>query len=345
MRKGINPTKGGKLISLEPCSHRVLIPLHIPNEDGYFQDAYKIFLLCLNSLLKTSHTKLKISIISNKSSNSINQRLLKLYEEGIINELIIEKEGLGKINSLLKALRTTEERLVTITDADVLFLNNWEQEIVSVFKSFPKAGAVSPVPVFRKHLDLTSNIWLDNLFNSKIRFQPVKDRRALEKFVQSIGWQYLPENYGDTIGTITQNNTTAVLGCPHFVATYKSEVFKLMPETNTPYLIDGDSELKYLDLPTIKMDGYRLSTNTNNAYHLGNVFEPWMEEAFNALKNVEKQNVNYQDLKLLRSCQLKFIVSEKLFKKIIKSPFLLKFLLKNKGLTEAQVNNYVKRKN
>ena len=50
MRKGVNPTKGGKLVNLEPCDHRILIPLHIPNEEGYFKDAYKIFLLCLNSL-------------------------------------------------------------------------------------------------------------------------------------------------------------------------------------------------------------------------------------------------------------------------------------------------------
>ena len=77
MRKGVNPTKGGKLVNLEPCDHRILIPLHIPNEEGYFKDAYKIFLLCLNSLLKTSQSKLKISIISNKSSTIINQRLLK----------------------------------------------------------------------------------------------------------------------------------------------------------------------------------------------------------------------------------------------------------------------------
>lgn len=343
MRKGVNPTKGGKLVNLEPCDHRILIPLHIPNEEGYFKDAYKIFLLCLNSLLKTSQSKLKISIISNKSSTIINQRLLKLYEEGVINELIIEKEGLGKINSLLKALRTTEERLVTITDADVLFLNNWESEVVSVFKSFPKAGAVSPVPVFRKHLDLTSNIWLDHLFNNKIKFQPVKDRPALEKFVQSIGWQYLPEDYGDTIGTITQNNTTAVLGCPHFVATYKSEVFKEMPKTNTPYLIDGDSELKYLDLPTIKMDGYRLSTNTNNAYHLGNVFEDWMQDAFDNLKEINKLEINYNELKDLKPKKIKYLVSEKIFKRLIKKRSFLKFLLRKKGLTHKQVQVFVKR--
>ena len=43
MRKGVNPVKGGKPVVKEPCDHRVIIPLFIPHENDYFQDAYKIF--------------------------------------------------------------------------------------------------------------------------------------------------------------------------------------------------------------------------------------------------------------------------------------------------------------
>ena len=46
MRKGDNPTKIGKLVEKTPCEHRVIIPLHVPNEEGYYKDAYKIFELC-----------------------------------------------------------------------------------------------------------------------------------------------------------------------------------------------------------------------------------------------------------------------------------------------------------
>jgi hypothetical protein len=55
--------------------------------------------------------------------------------------LIIEKDLIGKINSILKVLRTAEERLITITDADVLFVNGWEQAVLNVFEAFPKAGS------------------------------------------------------------------------------------------------------------------------------------------------------------------------------------------------------------
>jgi hypothetical protein len=38
----------------------------------------------------------------------------------------------------------------------VLFVNGWEQAVLNVFEAFPKAGSVSPVPVFRTHFQLTS---------------------------------------------------------------------------------------------------------------------------------------------------------------------------------------------
>lgn len=344
MRKGYNPTKGGKLVIKEPCDHRVIIPLHIPHEKDYFKDAYKIFELCLFSILKTASSKLKVSIISNKCSDEINQRLLKLCQDYEVDELIIEKEGIGKINSLLKALRTVEERLVTITDADVLFLDHWEDEVASVFKSFPKAGAVCPVPVYRKHLDLTANIWFDYFFSNKLKFRPVKDVEALENFAKSIGWAYLPEEFGDSIGTLKAKDTSvAVLGCSHFVATYKSEVFKALPKENSIYLIDGDSEFLYMDKPVISMCGYRLATYTNNAYHLGNVFEPWMQEKFDLLKEREQKHIDYSSLKTLKYQKIKYILINKFFKRVIKIKTLLRYLLRVKGLTEKQVYNYVDR--
>lgn len=345
MRKGVNPTKGGKVIVKEECHHRIIIPLHIPNEEGYFKDAYQIFELCLFSILKTTVSKVKISIISNKCCDAINSRLLKLYNEKLINELIIEEDGIGKINSILKAVRTSEERLITISDADVLFLNNWENEVVQVFNSFPKAGAVCPVPVYRKHLDLTGNIWFNYFFSKKLQFRPVKNPIALEMFAKSVGWDYLEPEWKDTIGTLqAKDNTIAVLGCSHFVATYKREVFDELPRENSIYLVDGDSEFLYTDEPVLKMGGYRLATNDNFAYHLGNVFENWMQNEFNNLDTVEKSIVNYSSLSKLKKSHFKYSLTEKIFKRIFKSKFATRKMLKNKGLTNEQVFNFLDKK-
>ncbi|WP_124980926.1 glycosyltransferase [Nonlabens xiamenensis] len=344
MRSGVNPVKGGKPVIKAPCDHRVVIPLFIPHENDYFKDAYKIFELCLGSLLKTSTSALKISIISNNCSPVINERLIKLYEQKEIDELIIEREGIGKINSVLKAIRTAEERLITITDADVLFLNNWEQEVVRVFKAFPRAGAVCPVPVYRKQFDLTHNIWKDYLFSNKLKFSEVKDKDALENFAKSIGWKYLPEEFGDSIATLeSKNGLKAVVGCSHFVATYKREVFEALPERNSPYLIDGDSEYLYLDKPVILSNGYRLSTYSNNAYHLGNVHEEWMSDAFEQLDAVSSQFNDYSSLDRLEKNAFKYWLDFTLFKKLFKTKKFLRWVLKKKGLNDQQIYNYLDR--
>jgi hypothetical protein len=341
MRKGDNPTKGSKLIHKEECHHRIIIPLYIPHEHDYYKDAYKIFELCLFSLSKTASSKIKISIISNNSSAEINDRLFQLYKQGQFDELIIEREAIGKINSVLKALRTVEERLVTITDADVLFCNGWEEAVVEIFEAFPKAGAVCPVPVFRKHLHLTSNIWMNYIFSKKLYFRPVKNPEAMEKFANSIGWPWLDQKYKDVIASIeAKNGTIAVLGCSHFVATYKREVIEQIPATNTKYLLEGDSEFLYNDVPVLKMGGYRLATYDNYAYHLGNHFENWMQEAFDKLDVTEKYVCNYETLPLLKKSIIMYYLSEKILKKIFPFRKMQKFILKLKGLTTNQIKNF-----
>lgn len=345
MRAGVNPTKGGKLIDREECHHRIVIPVHIPNEEGYFKDAYKIFELCLFSAIKTAVSKVKVSVISNKCSDEINARLLQLYKDKHINELIIEEEGIGKINSILKAIRTVEERLITISDADVLFLNGWEEGVVEVFNSFPKAGAVCPVPVYRKHFDLTRNIWFNYFFSDKIRFLPVKNPVALEQFAKSIGWEFLEKEWKDVIGTLkSKNGTIAVLGCSHFVATYKKEVFDELPKGNSIYKVDGDSEFLFTDQPVLKMGGYRLATFDNHAYHVGNVHESWVDVEFAKLKDVPKSVIDYSYLNKLKPSKWNYFLSDKLMKKLFKNNFILRRTLSKKGLTKEQIFNFLDKK-
>ncbi|NJB81737.1 glycosyltransferase family A protein [Wenyingzhuangia aestuarii] len=341
MRKGENISKD-VLIETSESSHRVIIPLYIPNEEEYYKEAYKIFEICLFSILKTSTSILKVSVISNGSCNSVNQKLLKLQVEDYIDELIIEKESIGKINSILKVLRTAEERLITITDADVLFCNGWEDAVVNVFEAFPKAGAVCPVPVFRKHLSLTSNIWLRYMFSKRLYFRPVKNSKALTRFANSIGWPWLDEKWKDVIGTIqAKNGTIAVLGCSHFVATYKKEVFEKLPRKNSIYKLGGDSEFKYTDQPVLKKGGYRLSTYDNYAYHIGNKLDNFILEEYKKLKmNSNKINEDYSTLTKLKNNSVEYFISEFIIQKIFYFRIIKKMIFRNKGLSEHQYRNF-----
>lgn len=340
MRKGENPSKD--ILLPEPnSSHRVIIPLYIPSEEEYYKDAFKIFEYCLFSLRKTSASPLKISVISNNSAASVNRKLFDLQEQGHIDELIIESEAVGKINSILKALRTAEERLITITDADVLFCQGWEEAVLEVFKAFPKAGAVCPVPVFRTHLRLTSNIWRKFLFAKALRFVPVKNPEAMTKFANSIGWSWLDEKYKDVILALkAPNGTVAALGCSHFAATYKREVFSMLPKQNSKYKLGGDSEFLYTDEPVLRMGGYRLSTYDNYAYHLGNHAESWMEEKFSALQLQPKRDNELKGIPELKRNVLDYYLSEVLFRKLLSIKGFYRFILKRKGLNEEQLKEY-----
>jgi hypothetical protein len=340
MRKGENQSKES-LVSISESEHRVIIPLYIPNEKDYYKDAYEIFEYCLFSVIKTSATKLKVSVISNNCSESINERLFQLQKQGYIDELIIEKEAIGKINSILKALRTTQERLITITDADVLFCNGWEEAVVEVFEAFPKAGAVCPVPVFRKQLSFTSNIWMRYLLSRQLYFRPVKNPIAMEKFAQSLGWFSLEDRFKDIICTLkAKNGTIAVLGCSHFVATYKREVFDKLPKTNSIYQLGGNSEGMYLDIPPLKMGGYRLSTYDNYAYHLGNHLEPWIEEKQTQIKEIEKTEKKYCHIKKLKGSPIKYFITEKIFKKIFHNKRIYNFIITKKGISKEKIKTF-----
>lgn len=341
MRQGENVVRNKKVV-LAACSHRVIIPLYIPNEEDYYQDAFKIFKMCLLSVQKTAVSPLKISVVSNGSTVSINERLLKLKQEGHINELIIETETIGKINSILKALRTSQERLITITDADVLFLNNWEKEVLETFKAFPKAGVVSPVPLYRTQLRYTANIWLRYLFSNKLKFLPVKNPEALTLFAKSVGWPGLEPHLKDVIATLKgKNDTIAVIGNSHFVGTYKREVFQKIPETNSEYKLGGNSEYLYNDLPILKMGGYKLATYDNYAYHMGNASEEWIETTYNNLKEESKEFNDFKTLNVLKSSELNYYLSEKVFKKLFVIKGVKKWFYKQKGLTKQQVHNFI----
>lgn len=340
MRKGANISKDS-ILRLEECAHRVIIPLHIPHENGYYKDAFKIFEICLKSVLKTAHSPLKISVVSDGCCDTINQQLLLLKEQNYIDELILESENIGKINSILRALRNTQERLVTITDGDVLFLNNWEQNVLKVFKSFPNTGVVCPVPVFRTHFRLTQNIWIRYLFSKRLYFLPVKNEVALTKFANSIGWPWLDEKWKDAIGTIkAKNGTIAILGSSHFVGTYKREVFQVLPKRDSIYKLGGNSEHLYTDLPVLKMGGYRLATYDNYAYHLGNTLESWAHETYKNLKDAHKVFNNFEDLKVLKEQPLNYWISEKVFKKILFFKPIKGAILKMKGLNNEQIKNF-----
>ncbi|MGZ0017452.1 glycosyltransferase family A protein [Yeosuana sp. AK3] len=336
MRIGFNPNKDqptGKSIYV----HQIVFPVYIPNQEDYFKDSLKILKLCIESLIKTVHNRTFITIVNNGSCQEVKEYLEALFNNDDIHELI-HTENIGKLNAIIKGLVGNDIELVTISDADVLFLPNWQQETINVFNNVPKAGVVGVVPQFKMYEAHCGNVIFDNILNNKMSFLYVKNPLALERFYESIGWDksYNKDYLKYNLGLKVSPSLNVLIGSGHFVATYKKEIFNEITSF-IGYKLGGISET-YLDKTSIKKGYWRLTTQENFAYHMGNTYEEWMEISSNKEKN---DDVIFSNFSINRkSGMIGYYLKNRIFIKFISIPFLYWLFLKCKGLPKHMIKGY-----
>lgn len=339
MRVGFNPHKD-KIQSASDYFHQVIIPVYIPNQEGYFKDSFEILKLCLDSLFKTIHNKTYVTVVNNGSCIEVVDYLNDLYKANIIQE-IIHVTNIGYINAMLKGITGQNFSLITTSDADVLFLDGWQNATYSIFENFPKAGAVCPTPSSRSFKRYTSNIYWDNLFFNKIQFNNVANPLALKAFGFSVG----DSNFYNSIQLkkyliLPSTSCKAVLGAGHFVVTYRASIFNALESRHTDYILGGNSD-DIFDLPVVKKGFWRLSTADNFAYHMGNVLEDWMVDGVSKLKqNVEECNFELKPIQ--SSSKLSYFVKSRLFAKLILNKKIMRYFLIWKGLSTEEAKNYLR---
>lgn len=294
MRIGLNPIKDNAEIKIENY-HRIIVPVYIPNFEGYFKEAFEVFKLCIESLLLTIHDKSRITIYNNNCHPEVKKYIDEKYQDSIfIDQVFHSKENLGKINAILAASKGNLEPIITITDADVLFKHNWQKAVEDIFINFPHAGMVSPVPSSKAINHYTANNWGYALFKGKLYFDDVLDPEALVRFDDSLGnvnKLYKPIHLKKYLVLKSkENKTEAVMGCGHFVASMRREVFD--KGTSEPAFIKilKGVETKFIDYPNENLGYLRLATKDNFAFHMGNVVEGWMYQEYQVLKESNKNS-------------------------------------------------------
>ena len=341
MRVGINPEKKNKDIKID-AYHRVIIPVYIPNFEGYFSDLLEVFKLCLESLLKTIHNKTRITIFNNNCHPAVKEYIdLKYAESHLIDQVFHSKENLGKVNAILASSKGNLEPLITITDADVLFKKDWQKAVESTFKGFPKAGIVSPVPSPLAYNNLTANNWIFAFLKGKLFFEDVIDKLALERFDASLGndkRMYKGVHLEKFLILKNKiNNAEAVMGCGHFVATLRREVFD--KGTNQPAFIKVSNgvETKFIDFPNEDLGFLRLATKENYAYHMGNTTEEWMYKEFDMLPDtIDKTPVEFESLFYFNKNSFLNIYLGRILSKLISRKKIRKIYFKKLGM----ISNY-----
>ena len=339
MRIGHNPHKDQKQEPQE-FLHQVIVPVYIPNNEGYFKDSLKILKYCLGSLFKTVHSKTYITIINNGSCAHTVNYLDGLLAQQKIHELI-HVTNIGKLNAVLKGLSGHQFPLITIADSDVLFLNHWQEETYRIFDCFPKAGAVCPTPSSRSFRSFTFNIWSELLFSKSLQFTKVKNPEALQAFADSIeNADFYNQYHKDLYLTVTKNDCKAVVGAGHFLVTYKNEIFEKLPVKYSSYKLGGNSEKEILDYPVVKSGLWRLSTEDNFALHMGNIYENWMHETFEKIHQEQFVPNNALQYPKNKISKITFSFGYQLFSKLLSKKKIMKWLLIKKGLSPLAVKNY-----
>ena len=339
MRIGFNPNKD-KQVEKSNYYHQIIVPVYIPNQESYFKDSFQILKYCLESLFKTSHSKTYFTVLNNGSCDEVINYLNQLHQDNKIHE-VIHTTAIGKLNAILKGIAGHNFDLVTITDADVLFLNGWQNATYEIFKIFPKAGAVCPTPSSKVLKQYTSNLLSSNFFSSDLKFTKTRNKQALIDFASSIGNEKFYNHFHLEYNlTIESKKTRAVIGAGHFVATYRSNVFDNLYQRHSDFSLGGDSEKDILDKPVSKAGFWRLATEDNYAYHMGNVAEKWMVEKLSNIF-VNKGSVDYlPNFKSKRNYKISFWINEFFFNIIVfREPFW-KWFLRYKGLSKEAADNY-----
>lgn len=344
MRTGYNPNKDFKEKEEQYYYHKIIIPLYIPNFEGYFTSSFEIFKLSHSSLKKTIHKRTSISIISNGSCKEVNDFLKSLLDLGEIHELIINTLNIGKLNSILKGISGSNETFLTITDADVLFLNNWQSAVENIFVNMPKAGVVCTTAGSRSYGKDLGLMYFDYFFKDSLRFRKVKDKQALIDFTKSIGAVGFYNDVNlEYYLTLKSNHCEAVAGAAHFTATYRRDVFNKMDIKYSDYKLGGNSEFLILDEPPLKQGFYRYSTIDNFTYHMGNVLENWMREKEESLLQNNFMPSRIPVLQEVSISKIKYRFVDSIFNRIVFNKRIIQYVLVIKGLSFKDAKKYLKK--
>jgi hypothetical protein len=294
MREGDNPYRWGDKLHAYKM-HHVIIPVHIPNESGYYKSSLEVLRLCLESLRATASGLVELTLISNASIEPVLEELQRVQRDFEGAQIVVNAVNRGKVDAALSAARSSYAPLITIADADVLFHSKWLSEVTNVFRMFPEAGFVSPSPNPTLAWRHTASTVVDGYARGWLKLQKVVPDADLDRFANSVGNPHLFDGYRSKQLIMERSGARACVGSGHFVFTIRREVLGGTP--TFPVLRTLNAEDEWLDTPADAQGFWRLATTSAFADHMGNVPEPWMEDAVTRL---QKDPYTTSDLPLPR---------------------------------------------
>jgi len=281
MREGVNPEKFKAEKNVKKL-HRVVVVFYIPNiEEDYYKESLKVLDTCLNSLVNTVNFETtNITLINNNSIKDVTGVIEKFINKKQIDKYVLNTENKGKVYAVVNEARGIYEPFVTITDCDVLFFSGWEKAVFDVFNNYPKAGTVTPLPSQYSSFHNNNSVFFDHFFLGKIKYTKIVEDEDTDLYIQGVNNLALINRRGKYNWKEKQyylnGKIKAIIGATHFVATYKTSIFK--NETAFPEIkFSNGYEEMFIDNLADKKGLYRLSTTKTFAYHIGNKMDDFSQ--------------------------------------------------------------------
>lgn len=325
MRIGSNPQKTEKVLTVK-TSHRIVVVVYIPNNRGFYKNAFSVLKLCLESLFQTINDYAAITVVNNGSSKTVSEFLVDLHKHHRIETLIHHCNNIGKIDAQIGAARGSREKIITLSDSDILFSKGWQENVEMIFNNFPNVGSVSPIPVREGYNYGTSPVLKYIIFKKiKFKFKSIPENfDSYNKYMESINWDK-EMNKDAKWPVVENNNVQAIIGSGHQVLTIdRSILFTTTPLDPSYTLVGNNSELNYVDIPIEKSGKLRLSTYNNYAFHMGNEVENWMlvesEKNLSATKSTSGILKITNEKKAKNTFKFKnvYLLKKKIYKKLFK---------------------------
>lgn len=279
MRIGHNPEKK-KFEEIIYKSHRVIIPVYIPNSNEiYFENLFSVFKTSINSLINTIHpNNTNITIVNNDCKKEVTDFIDDLINKKKIDKHVKLSGNYGKVHTILLEAKASTEELITIADADVFYYSGWLENTVKVFNNFSKVGVVAPLPMPQLAYYANNSLFFNKIL--KIKKGKVISDEDLQLFEKSIGGKISVKknNWFKNQLYLEKNNFKVCIGAGHFVATYRKIVLDQLKFKKPSYVFEDGAEVLYLDNPIDKLGFFRLSTINTFVYHLGNTIPEFIND-------------------------------------------------------------------